>query len=137
MTGPLDEFRDQFHAQALLAAIVASSDDAIVCKTLDGTILSWNAAAERLFGYLAAEAVGESIMLIIPLDRRDEERMILERVGAASGSSTSIRSASPKTAGNSISRSPFLPSPTTRGKSSAHRKSPATSPGRRQPRPPC
>jgi PAS domain S-box-containing protein len=68
------------HAQAHLAAIVASSDDAIVAKNLDGTITSWNAAAERIFGYSAAEAVGRSITLIIPADRLDEETGILERL---------------------------------------------------------
>jgi PAS domain S-box-containing protein len=68
------------HAQAHLAAIVASSDDAIVAKNLDGTITSWNAAAERIFGYTAAEAVGRSITLIVPADRLDEEAGILERL---------------------------------------------------------
>ncbi|MEA2631271.1 MAG: hypothetical protein QOE66_1490, partial [Chloroflexota bacterium] len=67
-------------ARARLAAIVDSSDDAIVSKTLDGVIRSWNAGAERLFGYTAAEAVGRSITLIIPPERQDEERAILERL---------------------------------------------------------
>jgi PAS domain S-box-containing protein len=67
-------------AQALLASIVVSSDDAIVSKTLDGVITSWNAGAERLFGYEAAEAVGRSVTLIIPRERWDEERMILDRL---------------------------------------------------------
>jgi PAS domain S-box-containing protein len=67
-------------APAWLAAIVDSSDDAIVSKTLDGVITSWNAAAERMFGYSAAEAVGRSITLIIPEDRLDEERDVLARV---------------------------------------------------------
>jgi PAS domain S-box-containing protein len=64
----------------LLAAIVASSDDAIVSKNLDGIITSWNHSAERIFGYTAKEAVGQSIMLIIPSDRRDEETEILARL---------------------------------------------------------
>src|SRR5690242_20534534 len=63
---------------AHLAAVVESSDDAIISKTLDGRILSWNPAARRLFGYSAEEAVGQSIELIIPADRLDEERHILE-----------------------------------------------------------
>lgn len=62
----------------LLASIVESSDDAIVSKTLDGIITSWNKGAERLFGYSANEAVGQPITLIIPLDRRDEETRIIE-----------------------------------------------------------
>ena len=69
-------------AVAHLAAIVESSDDAIISKTLDGRILSWNAAAQRIFGYSAQEAVGESIHLIIPPDRLDEERQILETLRA-------------------------------------------------------
>jgi len=67
-------------AVGLLASIVDSSDDAIVSKTLDGVITSWNAGAERLFGYTAKEAIGQPIWMIIPLDRRDEETRILERL---------------------------------------------------------
>ena len=67
-------------AIGLLAAIVESSDDAIVSKTLDGVITSWNASAERLFGYTASEAVGQHISLVIPADRRDEEAVIIERI---------------------------------------------------------
>ena len=64
----------------LLAAIVDSSDDAIISKTLDGIITSWNKSAERLFGYTREEAVGQHITLIIPEDRRDEEAKIVERL---------------------------------------------------------
>ena len=67
-------------AIGLLAAIVDSSDDAIVSKTLDGVITSWNAGAERLFGYTASEAVGQHISLIIPANRRNEETVIIERI---------------------------------------------------------
>ena len=66
--------------RALLASIVAASDDAIVSKTLDGVILSWNAGAERLFGYTADEAVARHIDLIIPPELRQEERAILQRL---------------------------------------------------------
>lgn len=64
----------------LLAAIVDSSDDAIVSKNLDGIIRSWNKGAERIFGYTAEEAIGEHITLIIPPDRHAEEDDILARL---------------------------------------------------------
>jgi PAS domain S-box-containing protein len=67
-------------ATGLLASIVASSDDAIVSKTLDGIITSWNTGAERMFGYTADEAVGQHITLIIPKDRYSEETDILARL---------------------------------------------------------
>jgi PAS domain S-box-containing protein len=67
-------------AIGLLAAIVDSCEDAIVSKTLEGVITSWNASAERLFGYCASEAVGQHISLIIPVNRRDEETVIIERI---------------------------------------------------------
>jgi PAS domain S-box-containing protein len=63
-----------------LAAIVESSDDAMVSKKLDGTITTWNAAAERLFGYTSAEAVGKNITLIVPPDLLTEETTILQRL---------------------------------------------------------
>jgi PAS domain S-box-containing protein len=69
--------RDQ---NALNAAIVESSDDAIVTKSLDGTIRSWNGGAERLFGYTASEAIGRPITLIIPAHKQDEEVEILDRL---------------------------------------------------------
>jgi len=67
-------------ANARLAAIVESSDDAIISKSLDGVVQSWNQAAQRLFGYAADEMVGKSILTIIPEERRDEEREILSRL---------------------------------------------------------
>src|SRR2546426_10134331 len=67
-------------AAARLAAIVASSDDAIVSKSLDGIITSWNPAAERMFGWTSAEVLGRHITLIIPRDRRAEEDEALSRI---------------------------------------------------------
>jgi len=67
-------------AQARLAAIVDSSDDAIVSKTLEGIITSWNAAAERMFGWSAEEAVGQHITLIIPAEYHEEETHVLARL---------------------------------------------------------
>jgi len=65
---------------ARLAAIVASSDDAIISKTLESVIMTWNDAAERIFGYTADEMIGETIYKLIPVDRHDEEPMILSRL---------------------------------------------------------
>jgi len=65
---------------ALLAAIVESSEDAIHSKTLDGRILSWNAGAERIFGYTADEVIGQPITLIVPAELHDAENELLERL---------------------------------------------------------
>ena len=66
----------------LLAAIVESSDDAIVAKDLEGTVLSWNRGAEELYGYSAAEMMNQNIAAVIPADRANELAEILARVGA-------------------------------------------------------
>lgn len=66
--------------QSRLAAIVASSDDAILSASLEGIIETWNAGAERLYGYSPQETIGQSIMLLVPPELRDEERVILERI---------------------------------------------------------
>ena len=73
---------DASQARAHLAAIVQSSRDAILSKALDGTIVSWNPAAEALYGYRADEVVGSSIARIIPPDRIDEMRAVLDQVAA-------------------------------------------------------
>ena len=65
-----------------LSKVVESSDDAIVSKDLNGIIKTWNRAAERMFGYSAAEAVGRSIRMIIPADRQTEEDAVLARIRA-------------------------------------------------------
>lgn len=65
---------------ANLAAIVQSSEDAIISKTLDGIITSWNDAAERIFGYTASEAIGKPVSMLIPPSRQEEEPKILERM---------------------------------------------------------
>jgi PAS domain S-box-containing protein len=70
---------------AYLAAIVESSDDAIISKDLNGIVRSCNAAAERMFGYSAAELVGQPIRLIIPADRQAEEDDIIGRIRAGQG----------------------------------------------------
>lgn len=65
-----------------LASIVESSDDAIVSKDLNGIIKTWNKGAERVFGYSAAEAIGQPITMIIPQDRRNEEARVIARIRA-------------------------------------------------------
>jgi PAS domain S-box-containing protein len=76
----ITERRSAESSTRLLGAIVDSSDDAIISKTLDGNITSWNKSAERLLGYTAEEAIGQSIMMIIPADRVEEEPKIVERL---------------------------------------------------------
>src|SRR6185437_6243025 len=68
-------------ARARLAAVVESSEDAIISKTLNGTIIAWNPGAERLFGYSASEAVGKPMLILLPPERASEELDILARIG--------------------------------------------------------
>jgi PAS domain S-box-containing protein len=73
--------------QLLKVAIVESSDDAIIGEALDGTITSWNPAAEKILGHTAGEMVGKSIQSIIPADRRDEEEMLISLIRSGVGKS--------------------------------------------------
>jgi diguanylate cyclase (GGDEF)-like protein/PAS domain S-box-containing protein len=78
--GQLVGIKEALDAAFRLAAIVESSDDAIISKDLDGVITSWNKGAERIFGYSAKEAIGRPVSILIPLDRVDEESQILKRI---------------------------------------------------------
>jgi PAS domain S-box-containing protein len=67
-------------ASYYLGSLVESADDAIISKTLDGVIISWNPSAERIFGYTADEAIGQSVTMLIPVDHPDEEPAIIARL---------------------------------------------------------
>jgi PAS domain S-box-containing protein len=75
------ELRRAEEVRERLAAAVESSDDAIICKSLDGTITSWNRGAAKIFGYSAAEAMGRSMLTLIPDERAREESEIMARIG--------------------------------------------------------
>lgn len=81
-TDQLTDLRSPELAQYWLAAIIESADDAIISKTLEGIITSWNKGAERIFGYTAEEAVGKPVTMLIPDDHMDEEPNILARLRA-------------------------------------------------------
>ena len=104
------------------AAIVASSDDAIISKTLDGIIETWNESATRIFGYSSEEVIGKPITILIPPDRLDEEPAILPAFELASESITSRRFAFARMEVSSTSRSRFHPSAIRPGKLWAHQK---------------
>src|SRR5262245_31999618 len=74
-------FQPKDAAADILAAIVESSDDAIIAKDLEGTVLAWNRGAERMYGYTAAEMAGRPVSTIIPVEHPDELKEILARIG--------------------------------------------------------
>jgi PAS domain S-box-containing protein len=78
----LTDLRSAELAQYWLAALIESADDAVISKTLDGIITSWNAGAQRIFGYTAEEVIGKSVTILIPPDHIDEEPAILARLRA-------------------------------------------------------
>ncbi len=78
--GLLEERKREKEISSRLAAIVESSDDAIIGMDLDGTITSWNTGAGKIFGFTAAEVVGSPILRLIPADRQEEDKTILERI---------------------------------------------------------
>ena len=78
----LTDLRSPELAQYWLAALIESADDAVISKTLEGIITSWNAGAQRIFGYTAEQVVGKSVTILIPPDHIDEEPAILARLRA-------------------------------------------------------
>ncbi len=76
----MSEYKKRYDEALHLAAIVESAQDAIYSKKLDGTIMAWNAGAERLFGYSASEALGRSIRMLVPRNAQDDERLIMEKL---------------------------------------------------------
>ena len=120
-----------------VAAIVENSDDAIISKNLDGVILSWNPGAERLYGYTAAEAVGQPVTMLIPADRPDEEPRILEQIRRGERVDhyeTSLGARTARLIDVSLTVSPVRDA---EGRIIGARKSPATSPRASAPRSSC
>ena len=77
----LAQIHEQDEMRSHFVAIVESSDDAIISKSFDGTITSWNPGAEKIFGYSAQEVIGQPMLMLIPPERADEETLILARIG--------------------------------------------------------
>ena len=73
-------FKQEYEAALHLASIIESAQDAIYSKKLDGTIMAWNAEAERLFGYSSSEVLGKSVRVIIPSEKSQEERKVLDKL---------------------------------------------------------
>lgn len=80
LSSKVTPFLNHESRQAMFAAIVESSEDAIISKTIQGLITSWNSSAERLFGYNEREVLNKSILLLIPEERKDEEDMIIASI---------------------------------------------------------
>jgi PAS domain S-box-containing protein len=80
LTRDVTDRKQSEHIAQRLVSVVESSEDAIISKDLNGVIVSWNQGAEHLFGYSAEEAIGKSILILIPPDRQHEEMTILERI---------------------------------------------------------
>ena len=124
----LDERHRSQEAAQRLAAIVESSDDAILAKDLNGIISAWNAGSERLYGYIAEEAIGKPVTMLVPDGRQDEEETILSRIRAGERVNhyeTIRRRKDGSEVEISLTVSPVC---TPTDASSAHRRSPATSP---------
>ena len=122
--------RDHYAArERIFSAAVESSNDSIVTYSLDGIISGWNPAAERLYGYSAAEAVGKNIDLLVPPDRSDETHDILRRTGRGEPVEPfeTVRSAQGRQRGRSLAQRIADQEP-RRGRSSGHPRRPATSP---------
>jgi PAS domain S-box-containing protein len=81
----ITERRESEKVRKLLSCIVGSSNDAIIGKKIDGTIISWNAAAERMYGYFLQEIIGKNISLVVPYERREELENILKQVAGGEG----------------------------------------------------
>jgi PAS domain S-box-containing protein len=77
----MGQANSEFVEETFMKAIVDSSDDAIYCKSLDGTILSWNRAAEIIYGYTASEAIGQHMLFVVPPERHKEIQDILRQIG--------------------------------------------------------
>ena len=76
----MSEYTRRYDEALHLASIVESAQDAIYSKKLDGTIMAWNAGAEKLFGYSSSEALGRGIRMLVPRENQDDERMIMENL---------------------------------------------------------
>ena len=99
-----DLHRAEANLRGLLAAIVESSDDAIISKTLARVITGWNPGAQRIFGYSAEEVVGKHISLLMPPERIEDLAHILDASAAANRWTITRRSAARKTTASSMSR---------------------------------